>query len=67
MTVQELIDKLENLKKEFGNMEVVIRDPDSNPFIGNSVTSLNIWGGKVTGVCRGNWEYRAIKVDIYED
>lgn len=66
MTVQELIDKLEDIKKEHGNREVVIRDPFSRHYTENSVTSLNIWSAEKTTVCRGNLEYRAIKVDIYD-
>ena len=60
MTVQELIDKLEEVKKEYGNKQVVMRDPDRN-----GVIDFDILDAKETIVVRGNWEYRAIKVELY--
>lgn len=60
MTVQELIDKLEEIKKEYGNKQVVMRDPGSN-----GVINFDILGATETTVVSGNWGYRAIKVDLY--
>lgn len=66
MTVQELIDKLEDLKKEFGNMQVVVKDPTNYAGQGSSVIDLNIWGGEETVVYSGSWGYKALKLDIWD-
>lgn len=60
MTVQELIDKLEEIKKEYGNKQVVMRDPGSN-----GVINFDILGATETTVVSGNWEYKAIKIEPY--
>lgn len=60
MVVQELIDKLEEIKKEYGNKQVVMRDPGSN-----GVINFDILDATETTVVRGNWEHKAIKVELY--
>ena len=60
MSVQELINKLEEIKKEYGNKQVVMRDPGSN-----GVINFDILGATETTVVSENWGYRAIKVDLY--
>lgn len=60
MRVQELIDKLQKIKEEHGNLEVVT--PDSR----GRLTDVGIWGGEKICVNNGIYEYNAIKVDVLD-